>query len=517
MEDGFTLLGGDSIKAVRIVSGIFSKYDVELPLQAIFDCNVGDIIELIKRKLTMQNGTASDKAIPDTTFKNIVRQVRSEWKQRYPLSLCQQALMQHELIDTETFVYNMPWILEIKGELQTEGLYYAFQRIIEKHEAFRTIFNVEDGVMYQDVKDDMEFAFEELYLKQEEEIRFIIRQEETKKFDISKGPLLRAVLIHTNVNEFLMIITIHHIIFDGWSYSLLFKDLSQFYQDYVTGNRQPVKKSLAVRYADYVIWEREYSKTESMKKKIGYWKKKLKGLQLHKIPVVKHPSVQETYDGLYLPIEFNQNAVKKLRNICISSSATLYTGMLCIFDLFLYQLTESPDVAVGTVVAMRNAKELEEIIGAFINTIVIRSDIKEEESFRKFLKNNRKVVIEGFLNKDAYFGDVILASEESIPEGEDNPFYQAMYLFQNTPKESFLAEGLQIRKYREGYNIARADLILELEEKEDILLGGFYFNTSYFIKEVIQIYAAKLNEILVNCTKEPDTKIKDILSGKDII
>ncbi|MCT4686737.1 HAD-IIIC family phosphatase [Vallitalea sp.] len=517
-EEGFIELGGDSIRAVKIVSDIFSKYNVELSLQDVFDYDLRRIISCVSCKLGLKDEKNVYERFHDSTFKDIVKQIYTKQNSKFSLSYCQEALMRHELMDTKTFVYNMPWIFQIKGMLDIEALQYAFCNVIQKHDVFRTVFKEKEGFLYQEVKDNMEFEIEQFCFTKKEDINQIIRQEEIRRFNISKGPLLRVVLIQTNDNTYLMIITIHHIIFDGWSYSLLFKDLSAFYQAYKIQDNQLIRqKSTLFTYADYVMWEREYSKTERMQQQIEYWKKQLKDLKLHELPKDTICSNQQVYEGLYVPIELNQQDINRLRNICINHSTTLYTGMLCVFDLLLYSLIQLPDVAVGTVVAMRNAKELEEIIGLFINTIVMRSKIKEQDSFIQLLQSNRKVVMEGFANKDAYFGEVIYNAASSIPENKDNPFYHAMLLFQNTPKNSFSVEGLQIRKYKEGYNIARGDLILELEEKEDILIGGFYYNTGYFSRKTIHGYVAVLKEIIINCTENPNKSINEIIANLKLV
>lgn len=510
-DDNFFLLGGDSLSAVKLASRIYSVFGVELSVGDFYDNPTVSMLEhAVKKRLGSAENVGKD--IPQLS--NYLKNFRAKPGDIYPLSFSQEALWHYEQAFPESWIYNMPLVLHAEGVLKIDALEYAFNKLVRQHEAFRTVFVREQGIPCQKIIDSMKIHIpvENREGAEEQEIEEIIRTEETAKFDLCTDPLIRARVIRLNDRENLILLTIHHIIFDGWSYSILFRDLSNFYNEYLSGSLKPLRP-LPLRFVDYVAWEKEYAQTKKVLQQVEYWKKRLFGLKLHEIPPDNIDSGAKTCNGLYLPIELEENSVRRLKQLCAKYGISLFTALITVYDLLIYSQIRVEDIAVGTVTATRRSQELEDIIGFFINAFVIRSDLSNNPSFKNILFRNKTVVLEAFDNKDVPFGEVIDAIVDDMPEDKNNPFYQSMFVFQNTPNSDLIIEGVTVKKYREGYNIARSDLILELEEKNNRVFGGFYYNANYFRTETVERFAAIFDNILKNVTKNPGITLDNIVNS----
>ncbi len=510
-DDNFFLLGGDSLSAVKLASRIYSAFGIELSVSDFYDNQTVSKLEYV-----IKSGLGSVENVEEEILEldDFLKNCPAKLENMYPLSFSQEALWHFEQIFPQSWIYNMPLVLHAKGVLNIDALNYAFNKLIKQHEALRTVFIQEQGIPYQIIKDGIEINIH-IENKEEasiQEIEELIRTEETIKFDLSTGPLIRARVLKLNDRESLILLTIHHIIFDGWSYSILFKDLSNFYNEYISGSLQSLRP-LPLRFVDYIAWEKEYAQSKRVQQQIEYWKKQLSGLKLYEIPRDNIDINTKTYNGLYLSVKLEENSVNRLQQLCLEYSTSLFTALITIYDLLIYSLTRIVDIAIGTIIATRKSQELENLIGFFINALVIRSDLSNNPTFKNILLRNRTIVLEAFDNKDASFGEVINAAANDMPEDKNNPFYQSMFVFQNTPNSDLMMEGVTIKKYRDGYNIARSDLILELEEKHNQVFGGFYYNANYFKTETVESFAIIFDNILKNVTDNPDITIENIINS----
>ena len=395
-----------------------------------------------------------------------------------------------------------------KGELDRGALRRALNRIVERHEALRTRFVVVEGEPEQQISAVEESSFELIeqdlraYKDAEGELRRISKEDGRTSFDLEHGPLIRGRLIRLADNDYALLLTMHHIVSDGWSLAVLRKELSTLYGTYVRREKDPLPE-LEIQYADYAVWQRQWIEGEVLRQQADYWKDTLKGAPaLLELPTDYPRPAQQDYAGEYIGVVIDESVTAGLKDLSRRQGTTLYMSMLAGWVTVLARLTGQGEVVIGTPSANRGRAEIENLIGFFVNTLVLRVQVSGSWTVKELLGRVKTVVLGAQQHQHLPFEQVVeLAQpERSLSHG---PIFQVMFAWQNGFEEKLELQGLAIRGLRRsGPGVAKFDLTLSLQEAGGKIVGGIEYATSLFERSTIERYAGYLRTLLAGMVDE---------------
>ncbi|MEO7585214.1 MAG: amino acid adenylation domain-containing protein, partial [Ferruginibacter sp.] len=494
-QDNFFEIGGHSLMAMRVASAIRKELQVELAIKDLFSNHT---IALLANHLQQQQAELlpSMEVMP-----------RPE---HIPLSFSQERLWFIDQLEGSV-QYHLPIVLTLKGQLNIEALSYSIKTIIARHEVLRTVMLEEDGQAYQMVKDTegWDLTISNTSECENKSLPNLIQQIINAPFDLSKDYMLRAGLIITGKDEYILIATMHHIASDGWSMSIIVNEVVELYRSYEEDN-QPVLPLLPVQYADYAIWQRKYLNGDILSKKLGYWKTKLKGVAALQLPAdYPRPAVQST-NGAIATLRLNNELTGQLQAFSQQQGATLFMTLLAALKVLLYRYTGQQDICVGTAVAGRQQQELEGLIGFFINTIALRTELVGTVSFKDLLQQVKATTLEAYAHQDAPFEKVVdvLVTERDMGR---SPLFQVMLVLQNTPDiEELRLGGVQLFRGVTGLSIqttSKFELTFNITDTPQGLNVTIEYCTDLFREETINRMAGHFNELLNAVVKTPEQSI----------
>lgn len=432
-------------------------------------------------------------------------------EQAFPTSFGQQRLWFLDQVAPGTTAYNLARALRLTGSLDHAALAKALQAIISRHESLRTAFvSVEDEVRQVVLPIptvDLHVSdISDLPAEQREESALRIAGDEAgKSFDLSKGPLLRAKLIQLGSEEHILVLVIHHIIADGWSMNLLFQEMGESYTSLIEG-KQPQIPKLNLQYSDYAHWQRAFVAGDFLAGEIGYWKNKLQGAEtVLQLPTDHSRPATHSGRGKSIHFELNQETSSRLKTIVQSENATLFMALLSVFQLLLGRYANQDNVLIGTPTAGRNDVELENLIGFFVNTLILRADLDPASTFRQLLRQTRANTLEALSHQDTPFEKLVEALEPDRSMNR-NPLFQVMFVLQNAPKVEVELPGLSMQEIEFESGIAKFDLSLEV-----IDFGNLYCTLEYdadlFEESTIRRMAGHFAKLVEEVVAAPDEKI----------
>ena len=318
-----------------------------------------------------------------------------------PLSFAQQRLWFLSQMEGVSEAYHVPYGVRICGKLDRFALRGALDRIVARHEALRTTFALVNGEPEQRIAPVTEAGF--ALLEQEaagEELEAIIAAEAREPFDLEKGPLIRGRLVRESEEQHVLLLTMHHIVSDGWSMGVLLRELSALYRALREGEADGLPE-MGVQYADYAVWQREWMQGEVLQRQGEYWKKTLAGVpELLEVPGDHTRPAEVDYAGSFVPVVLDEELSGKLKGLGRRQGATLFMTLLSGWAALLGRLSGQSDVAIGTPVANRGRGEIENLIGFFVNTLVMRVDLSGMPTVAELVKQVRRQALEGQQNQD---------------------------------------------------------------------------------------------------------------------
>ncbi|MHA4810748.1 amino acid adenylation domain-containing protein, partial [Flavitalea flava] len=500
IHDNFFELGGHSLLAIRLISAVRKQLEIEVSIGDVFDF---PSIGLLAGHLTISSGK---RLLPPITIQ--------ERPPLVPLSYSQERLWFLDQLEGSVS-YHIPAVLRLRGTINEDALCFALQSIVNRHEVLRTVIEADQGIASQRVlgKDvwKLETTDEKLYKKDTEALRSYITDLINRPFDLSADHKLRARLIRLDPEEAVLVVVLHHIASDGWSNGILVNEFFEFYESRVTG-RSARLPPLPVQYSDYAIWQRQYLTGEVMEKKLDYWRKKLSGTSpLNLATDYIRPSVQRTR-GNVLSFNIEKELQDKLQVLCQQQGVTLFMCLLAGFKTLLYRYSGQSDIAVGSPIAGRQQSEVEGLIGFFINTLVLRSDLNGDPGFLELLQQVKLTTIGAYENQEVPFEKVV---EAVVREREmsRSPLFQVLFLFQHNERGEVRAGspgGLEVRMEPSGHTTSKFDLSLSLAESPDGLQGNIEYCTDLFKEETIRRMAGHFTSLLRGIVADPTPRIGDL-------
>ncbi len=509
IKENFFELGGDSLKMTQMTSRIREEFGVELELPILFENPVlKDLAEIIEK---------SDKICIDGN-----RIQRFSENGELPLSYAQQRIWFLDRLDENSSQYMLYTGLKIKGNINYDLLLKSFNTIIERHESLRTSFFEEEGQPKQTVIDGLQMDLPFVSLleipvdNRRKEAMVLVKEEISCPFDLNKAPLIRGKLLQLEKDEYILILAAHHIVFDGWSFKVLLKELEILYNSYLQ-NENYVLPELKITYSDYACWQIDKYKESTIQKQLAYWKEKLSGkIPVLELPFSKQRPTIQTYNGSNFRCDLSGELSEKLKSAAEQEGATLYMILLAAFKFLLFKYTGQEDIIIGSPVANRNRSELEPMIGFFTNNLIIRTAFSENNSFRELLRIVRNVTLEAYSNQDVPFEKIVeeLSLERDMSR---NPLFQVFFSLQDTPIQSTKLSGMSISSIDIKGDTARFDLSVDIIDSGSDLEVNFEFNTDLFDADTIKRMAGHYTHILENLTANFETKIKkfNILNSEE--
>jgi amino acid adenylation domain-containing protein len=507
VDENFFELGGHSLLATQVISRVKAAFEVELPLRALFESpTVGSLAEQVESALR----EGSQLKAP------AVRRVDRSGS--LPLSYAQQRLwFIHQLrqFGAGGALYNVPVAVRLIGELNVAAAGQSIREIVRRHESLRTRFpmDAELGQARQVVGDvDVELELIDLSglgeMERAEWWKRLAEEEAERGFDLSLGPVIRAKLVRVAREEWVMMVTVHHIATDGWSSGILVREFGRLYEAYA-GGAEPGLGELPIQYVDYAVWQREWLKGEALRRQLDYWEGQLAGAPpLLELPTDRVRPAAQSFRGASLEFEFDEELSEGLRRESRRAGVTIFMTLLGAYQTLLHRYSGQAEILVGTPIAGRTRAELEGLIGFFVNTLVLKGDFRGGPSFREVMRKVRETALAAYAHQDVPFERVV---EELQPERSlsYSPIFQVMFVYQNTPESEARLEGIELRREGGESNTTKFDLMLNLEEKGGRVAGTIEYSTDLFEEHAAHRMIRHFEGLVKALVEDPGQRVSE--------
>ncbi|MCK5058944.1 MAG: AMP-binding protein, partial [Candidatus Aminicenantes bacterium] len=519
-EDGFFTLGGHSLNGTMVVSGIYKEFGVKITLSQLFE------MQVIRKLSRFVKESSQDLYIP---IKKI------EEKEYYLLSSAQKRLYIMNQVEFDSKTYNMPMVFEIDCKTDKKRLEDAFRRLIARHDSFRTSFHMIDGEPVQRIHDPEDIEFNIEYFKAGSRVgvqdsvpeptppsghhraspkegisegrgeppmhpeidRFI------RPFDLSKAPLIRAKVVNLAEGRGLFLIDIHHIISDGISLDIFNEELLDIYE-------AKVLPALRIQYKDYAPWRDRQGKKGKLKRRQDYWLNVFAG----EIPVLNlatdnpRPQVQ-SFAGSNISFEIHGEVAAALKTLAQEENVTLFMVLAALVNILLGKLSGQDDIVLGTPAEGRSHPDTANIIGMFVNTLPLRNFPTGSKTFKEFLQEIKHNTLDAYENQDYPFEDLVELVNVSRDAGR-NPLFDVMFVLQNIAARQKETRELELSPYKYNDNIAKFDISLFAEDREEGLSFCMQYCTKLFKQETVNRYINYFRKIVTTVGEIYDIQISDL-------
>jgi amino acid adenylation domain-containing protein/non-ribosomal peptide synthase protein (TIGR01720 family) len=428
-----------------------------------------------------------------------------------PTSFAQARLWFLDQFEPGSPFYNIPAAVRLTGKLNVVALQQSLNEMVQRHEALRTTFAVEDGQPVQVIRASLTLNLPIVDLtalpiaEREAEIFARANAEIQQPFDLTQVPLWRVTLLRLDEADHVLLLTMHHIISDGWSLGVFLREMAALYEAFSNGNSSPLSE-LPIQYADFAVWQRDWLQGKVLETQLNYWKQQLSG----SLPVLQLPSDRprpaiQSYTGKKQFFVLSKTLTVALKSLSQQTGVTLFMTMLAAFKTLAHRYTNQDDLIVGSAIANRNRAEVEGLIGLFVNTLVLRTDLSGNPTFKELLNRVREVTLGAYAHQDLPFEKLV---EELQPERDlsQNPLFQVWFALNNAPMPAMqLASGLTLTPLEVDSGTAHFDLSLDMVERGEELIGSFEYNTDLFdattISRMVGHFQTLLEGIVADCDR----------------
>ncbi len=500
IHDDFFLVGGDSLLATQLISRIRDTLHIEVSFPSFFDTpTVADMARRIE---------AASRAVPGLQAPSMHPMPRDRV---IPLSLAQERLWFLDQLQPGSAAYNIPAALRLQGLLNVVALEQSLSAIRRRHEILHTSFPAEDGRPVQAIARALPWTLPMVDLQgvpeqaQEAQVCMLACAEAQRPFDLAQGPLWRTTLLRLAAEEHVLLLTMHHIISDGWSQGVFWRELGGLYEAFAMGKPSSLPE-LSIQYADFASWQRQWLQGDVLDSQLAYWKQQLAGISMLQLPTERPRPAVQTFRGARHPVLFSQTLLQALKGLSQRHGVTLFMTLLATFQALLHRYTGQDDIVVGSFIANRNWLETEGLIGFFVNTLVLRTDLSGHPSFRELLGRVREVTLGAYSHQDLSYEKLV---EELRPPRDlsRNPLFQVLFTLRNAPRQTPELAGLTLSFLEVYTETAKFDLTLELGETPEGLRGWFEYRTDLFDAATIARMARHFHILLEGILADPEARV----------
>jgi amino acid adenylation domain-containing protein len=504
VEENFFELGGHSLLATSVFSRLREAFRVDLPIKTLFESpTVAQLARNVEAAMRAGSGMEDLPLLPIARGAHL------------PLSFAQQRMWFLHHLDPADPLYNIPIALRLTGELDLDVLGRALDEIVRRHESLRTTFEISDGVPAQVISRGERLNLAALDLsalpenEREGETTRLASEEARRPFDLGRGPLMRVTLLRSGAEEHVLLFTMHHIISDGWSLGVLIREVAALYDAYLNGLPSPLAE-LPVQYADYAYWQREWLRGEALENQLAYWRAQLEGAHTTlEIPSSRPRPAVRGHRGSFVHLQLAESLTTELRMLGRREGATLFMVLLAAFQTLLHRYTGQDKIVVGSPVANRNRREIEELIGCFLNVLALHTDMSGNPSFRDLLGRVRQVALGAYAHQDVPFEKLVgeLQLERELSHA---PLFQAVFVLQNMPMGRLELTGLAIERLDVQRGSTQSDLYFSITETGQGLTGTLKYNSDLYDAHLIERMLRDYELILREVAARPELRLLDI-------
>ncbi|KMY31906.1 AMP-binding protein [Lysinibacillus xylanilyticus] len=489
INDNFFEIGGHSLKATVLKSKIHKAFNKDILLKELF--RLPTIKEL--------------SAFLEEAEENIYKKIEIvEEKECYEASSAQKRMYMLQGLEIDSIAYNILGGLDISGDLDVDRLNETFKKLIKRHEALRTSFYAKEDMIVQKVHaaEEIKFETEKVAVHSEEEIKAKAK-EFIKPFDLGKAPLLRVSVLSLEKDRHIMLFDMHHIISDGVSMSILAKEFSELYAG-------EDLEELKVQYKDYSAWQLKKRESEEYREQEKYWLNEFSG----ELPVLNLPTDYarqslKNFRGSSVYFTLDKDITKKLRSVAKETESTLHMVLLASLNILLAKYSGQEDFIVGTPITGRNHGDLENIIGMFVNTLAIRTNVDSQLSFKEYLKTVREKTLSASENQDYQFEELV----DQVAVNRDlnrNPLFDVMFVLQNMDEAKLEIEDLIFKLYKFSVDVEKFDITMTAVERDHEINIDLSYSTSLYKHETIERMVNHFLNIVKEITRNIEVELKDI-------
>ncbi len=503
IHDHFFEIGGHSLLATQVAARIRDIFQVEVSVRNIFELTT---IAELARYLNQARRTDSAQAQPPLTRRSEATQ------QRFPLSFAQQRLWFLSQIAADQTLYMLPMSIRLQGPLHVDALEQSINELIRRHESLRTSFLLEHGEPLQLISPGghLDLACIDLSSlprsQRDEAAGRLLQEGERAPIDLSQSPLMHAWLVRLDMETHFLVMSMHHIVSDGWSLNIFRRELSLLYDAYAQ-QRPASLPERPIHYADFTLWQRSWLHGAALGEHVAYWRQQLAGAPaLLDLPTdYPRPTVQ-TYHGSEYTFSLPGELVERVQKLSRHAGATLFMTLLTAFAVLLARYSGQDDLVVGTPIANRTHMELEQLIGFFVNTLALRINLSEHPTFRAALAQVREMTLEAYAHQTIPFEKLV---EELSPERHlaHSPLFQVLFSLQNTTRAPLTFSDLIAEELTKPSTTAQFDLTLMMAETQDGMIATFEYNTDLFRPERIERMADHFHTLLQHIVEAPDRSV----------
>ena len=567
IHDDFFELGGNSLHAVQLVSYVNEIFQVHLHLRTLFKKrNIRDLGIIIDDLLAAKLSQLTEEQIQCLLIKNASFLSTSKPQDKTgevssllsQLPLAKQSLrellLQRNLLEksgTEaiprrqeqdlvplSFAQEHRWLLEklnpgspvsnacvavhLTGSLVTDFLRQSFNEIVRRHEVLRTVFATAEGQIVQLIASELSLPLPIIDLrelsntKKKEEAQKLAHKEAQQPFNLAQGPLLRCTLLFLDEQEHVLLLTLHHIICDGWSMGVLLQEIAALYHAYLT-QQSCLLPELPIQYGDFARWQRKWLQDEMLDSQLAYWKQQLEPSPpvIH-LPTDRPRSPARTFQGdtqsFVLPVGLST----QLRNFSSSEDATLFMTLMTAFQTLLHHYISQNDVLVAFPIANRNQSETKSLIGCFVNTLILRTDLSNNPTFRELLGRVRESTINAYAHQHLPFIKLLKMVKDIYPQRNLNrdPIFRVMFAFQNQliPTQALESSHIQLSFEPVDNGVAMLDLFMNIDDRADYLTGSLRYNSDLYNSSTVVQMLKNFQTLIENFLANPDCRLSNLLS-----